>query len=63
MDLFERFGRGRMLENPTMISSTFAKQMIQLFEMEDCTLAGDRVDMAKLKLKIEDGTFAPSLFN
>jgi len=52
-----------MLENPTMISSTFAKQMIQLFEMEDCTLAGDRVDMAKLKLKIEDGTFAPSLFN
>jgi len=27
-DLFERFGRGRMLENPTMVSSTFAKQMI-----------------------------------
>jgi len=28
IDLFERFGRGRMLDNPTLLSMTFAKHMI-----------------------------------
>lgn len=63
IDLFERFGRGRMLDNPTLISMTFAKHMLQLFEMEGCMIDADRVDMAKLRQKIEDQTFDTSLFN
>ena len=63
IDLFERFSRGRMLDNPTLISMTFAKHMIQLFEMEGCMIDADRVDMAKLRHKIEDQTFDTSLFN
>ena len=63
IDLFERFSRGRMLENPTLISMTFAKQMIQLFEMEGCMIDAERVDMAKLRQKIEDKTFDTFLFN
>jgi len=62
-DLFERFARGKTLTKPTLVSYTFAKQMILLFQIEGCLLDKDRIDMIKLRLKLEDGTFEPNLFN
>ena len=46
IDLFERFARGRMLDNPTLISSTFAKHMLELIGLEGCMIDENRVDMA-----------------
>lgn len=46
IDLFERFARGRMLELPTLISSTFAKHMLELIALEGCMIDENRVDMA-----------------
>ena len=34
-DLFERFARGKMQDQPVLISSVFAKNMIELFEKEN----------------------------
>ena len=34
-DLFERFARGKMQDQPVLISKVFAKNMIELFEMEN----------------------------
>jgi len=36
IDLFERFARGSMTEQPTLISHTFALNMLELFKMEGC---------------------------
>ncbi len=44
-DFFERFARGRTLKKPTLVSSTFAKHMILLFEKEGCMIDTERVDM------------------
>lgn len=35
-DLFERFARGSMQDSPTLISTTFAEQMLDLIEKEGC---------------------------
>ena len=44
-DFFERFARGRTLKKSTLVSSTFAKHMILLFEKEGCMIDTERVDM------------------
>ena len=62
-DFFERFARGTLQEQPTLITTTFAKHMIDLFKLEQCLVDYDRIDMIKLQVKIEDGTFGIELFN
>ncbi len=62
-DFFERFARGRTLKTPTIVSSTFAKQMIQLLEMEGCLIDNDNISMIVLKQKIKEGCLSVSLFN
>ena len=48
VDFFERFARGSMTEQPSLISHTFALHMLELFEREDCIDELDRVDMNML---------------
>ena len=60
--MFERFARGRTLKTPTLVSSTFAEQMLELFELEGLIVDG-QVSMHAIKNKLEDGTFSPELFN
>lgn len=62
-DFFERFARGSMQESPTLISKTFAAQMLDLFEKEGCLPTRDKVDMKILASRISDGTFEIHLFN
>lgn len=62
-DFFERFARGTLQEQPTLITTTFAKHMIDLFKLEQCMIDDDRIDMIKLQVKIEDGTLSTDLFN
>jgi len=45
MNFLERFARGSMTEQPSLISHTFALHMLDLFKMEDCLDELDRVDM------------------
>lgn len=62
-DFFEKFARGKTLSKPTLVSDTFAKQMIVLFRLENLMVDVDRIDMVKLRQCMEDGTFSPQLFN
>jgi hypothetical protein len=62
-DFFERFARGKTLPGPTLVSNTFATQMMTLLHLEDCLIDNDRVDMVKVNRKLEEGTFEPDLFN
>ena len=63
-DFFERFTRGKSLQEPSLISDTFAKQMMILFQLEDCLVDDNqRVQMEKLREKIEDGTISPQIFS
>ena len=63
VDLFERISRGCIYEVPTLISTTFSKQMIELFQKEGCLIGEDRVDMITMQKKIEEGVFDVELFN
>jgi hypothetical protein len=45
VDFFERFARGSMTEQPSLISHTFAVHMLELFERECLIDELDRVDM------------------
>jgi len=48
-DFLERFARGKTLPKPTLVSDTFAKQMIILFKLEDCLINSERIDMVQLR--------------
>ena len=71
-DLFEKFARGKMQEEPILISEVFADNMIKLFEMEGLEDPnGDpnekeenrHILVAGIRDKIRDGTFEIDLLN
>ena len=74
-DVFERLARGRTLIKPTLVSKTFADQMMNLFELEgvveqqtsgqdsDVDFMDMPVYMHALECKLEEGTFETELFN
>lgn len=66
-DLFERFARGKMQDQPVLISKVFAKHMIELFEKENLEPSDaqdkDKIEVRRIKEKFVDGTFDINLFN
>jgi hypothetical protein len=64
-DIIEKMARGKMQEEPILVSTVFADNMISLLEKEDCFEAGSDklISINIIRQKLEDGTFDIDLFN
>ena len=64
-ELFEKFARGRMQEEPIQVSQVFADNMISLFANEGMEDPGapEFIIVSLIKEKILDGTFDIDLLN
>lgn len=62
---FEKFARGKMQDEPILVSQVFADKMINLFELENMEdpSSPDHIVVSLLREKILDGTFSIDLLN
>ena len=62
-DFLERLCRGSTQDSPTLVSRSFAVQVIELLKLEGCVDEKNAIIMVSLNQKLKDGSLDIELFN